>query len=332
MPPSITFVTLKFNRSISKHLLSMKQLFKYFSPSRRRSNVHLSNERIVHTKIGGKKYEIESDDDYLEHIKGEFEPEMVVLFKSLIRPNDTVLDIGANIGCTSILFGNLAEKVYCFEPSPTTFDYLEKNVKKAQLDHVTPVNVGLGKESGMFELTFSQSDRSGGFVSNLTSASQGHQVEQIKIIKGDDFMNESKVLKIDFIKIDVEGFEKSVIEGLSSTIARDQPIVVLELNHWCLNALQRTSIPDFFDFLRGIFPHLYAVDMSYVRNFKDRVRRKLIPSLYDVKDAKNLHDLNASYHVMNRHILNGFSYPILVGAFDKAQLETFSSTVGVQIS
>jgi hypothetical protein len=72
--------------------------------------------------------------------------------------------------------------------------------------------------------------------------------------------------------------------------------------------------------------------MSYVRNFKDRVRRKLIPSLYDVKDAKNLHDLNASYHVMNRHILNGFSYPILVGAFDKAQLEIFSSTVGVQIS
>ncbi|MDO8693476.1 MAG: FkbM family methyltransferase [Sheuella sp.] len=310
----------------------MKRLFNYFSPSRRRSDNHLSNERIVHTKIGGKKYEIASDDNYLEHIKGEFEPEMVVLFKSLIRSNDVVLDVGANIGCTSILFGNLAEKVYCFEPSPTTFGYLEKNVKNARLDRVTPVNVGLGKESGMFELTFSQSDRSGGFVSNLTSASQGHQVEQIKIIKGDDFMNESKVPKIDFIKIDVEGFEKSVIEGLSATIARDQPIVVLELNHWCLNALQRTSVPDFFDFLRSVFPHLYAVDMSYVRNFKDRVRRKLIPSLYDVKDAKNLHDLNASYHVMNRHILNGFSYPILVGAFDKAQLETFSSTVGVQIS
>jgi len=310
----------------------MKRLFNYFSPSRRRSDNHLSNERVVHTKIGGKKYEIASDDNYLEHIKGEFEPEMVVLFKSLIRSNDVVLDVGANIGCTSILFGNLAEKVYCFEPSPTTFGYLEKNVKNARLDRVTPVNVGLGKESGMFELTFSQSDRSGGFVSNVTSASQGHQVEQIKIIKGDDFMNESKVPKIDFIKIDVEGFEKSVIEGLSATIARDQPIVVLELNHWCLNALQRTSVPDFFDFLRSVFPHLYAVDMSYVRNFKDRVRRKLIPSLYDVKDAKNLHDLNASYHVMNRHILNGFSYPILVGAFDKAQLETFSSTVGVQIS
>jgi len=329
--PSITFVTHKLNHSIFKYRFSMKRLFKYFSPSRAESSKHLSNERIIRTKIGGKNYEIESDDNYLEHIRGEFEPEMVVLFKSLIRPNDTVLDIGANIGCTSILFGNLAEKVYSFEPSPTTYSYLEKNVERAQLERVTPVNVGLGKESGMFELTFSQSDRSGGFVSNLTSASDGHQVEQIKIIKGDDFMAESSVPKVDFIKIDVEGFEKSVIEGLSATIARDQPIVVLELNHWCLNALQRTSVPDFFDFLRSVFPHLYAVDMSYVRNLNDRIRRKLLPSLYDVKDAKNLHDLNASYHVMNRHILNGFSYPILVGAFDKDQLETFSSTVGIKI-
>lgn len=309
----------------------MKRLFKYFTPSRARFDSPALNERIVRTKIGGKNYDIGSDDNYLEHIKGEFEPEMVVLFKSLIRPHDTVLDIGANIGCTSILFGSLAKKVYSFEPSPTTYSYLEKNVQRARLERVTPVNVGLGKESGIFELTFSESDRSGGFVSNLTSASAGHQVEQIKIIKGDDFISEGSIARVDFIKIDVEGFEKRVIEGLSTTIIRDQPIVVLELNHWCLNALQRTSVPDFFDFLRSVFPHLYAVDMRYVRNLKDKIRRKLLPSFYDVKDAKNLHDLNASYHVMNRHILNGFSYPILVGAFDKAQLATFSSTVGVKI-
>jgi hypothetical protein len=35
-----------------------------------------------------------------------------------------------------------------------------------------------------------------------------------------------------------------------------RPIVVLELNHWCLNAFQRTSLPDFFDYLRSVFPVL----------------------------------------------------------------------------
>lgn len=262
----------------------------------------------------------------------EFEPEMVVLFKSLIRSSDTILDIGANIGCTSILFGKLAKHVYSFEPSPCTYSYLEMNVKAAHLDNVTTGNVGLGKESGIFELTFSPNDRSGGFVSNLICASDGHQVERVTILKGDAFIDDHSVPKIDFIKIDVEGFERSVIEGLSATIGRDRPIVVLELNHWCLNAFQRTSIPDFFDFLRSIFPHLYAVDMRYANNLTDKVRRKFLPSLYNIKDAKNLHDMNASYHVMHRHILHGFSYPILVAAFDEAQLEKFALLLGIKIA
>ncbi len=309
----------------------MKQLFKYFVRPQPHLDNHSLTARVVHTNIGGKNYEIASDDDYLEHIKGNFEPEMVVLFKSLIQPNHTVLDIGANIGCTSILFGNIAEKVYSFEPSPSTFSYLEKNVRSARLEQVIPVNVGLGKEAGTFELTFAKNNRSGGFVSNLMSASDGHEVEQIRIMKGDDFILERKISKIDFIKIDVEGFEMSVIQGLSATIERDRPVVALELNHWCLNAFQRTSVPDFFDFLRGVFPYLYAVDMRYSRNLQDRIRRKVLPRFYNMKDAKNLHDLNDAYHVMHAHILRGFSYPTLVGAFEPAQLDTFASTLGIQI-
>jgi len=288
-------------------------------------------DRIVRTKIDGKHYEIASDDNYLEHIKGEFEPEMVVLFKSLLRTTDTVLDIGANIGCTSLLFGPLAKKVYSFEPSPSTYGYLKRNVESARLDNVIPVNVGLGKESGSFELTFSPNDRSGGFVSNLICATEGHAVEKITISQGDAYIESHNLPKIDFIKIDVEGFEKSVIEGLAGTIARDRPIVVLELNHWCLNAFQRISVPDFFDFLRSVFPHLYAVDMRYVNSMTDKVRRKFLPSSYDSKDVKNLHDLNASYHVMHRHILHGFSYPIIVGAFDHEQLERFGTMLDIEI-
>lgn len=310
----------------------MKRLFNIFSKMRRSSATHSLSERSVQTKIGGKSYLIESDDDYLEHIKGDFEPEMVVLFKSLIKPQDTVLDIGANIGCTSILFGALAGKVFSFEPSPSTFTYLVKNTQRAQFKHVQPVNVGLGKEPGTFELTFAKSDRSGGFVSDQMRASDGHEVEKITIMRGDDFIIENKVSKVDFIKIDVEGFESSVIEGLSGTISRDHPVVVLELNHWCLNVFQRTSLPDFFDFLRSVFPYLYAVDMKYARNFNDKLRRKVLPGSYDLKDAKNLHDRNESYHVMNRHILHGFSYPILVGAFDKDQLDTFASMIGFRVA
>ncbi len=310
----------------------MKRFAKVISLLGLRGVIRSSEERLVRTKINGKPYSISSDDDYLDHVEGEFEPEMVSLFKSLIQPTDTVLDIGANIGCTSLLFGDLARKVYSFEPSPTTHRWLVQNVRMAKLNNVEPINLGLGKDAGTFELTFAPNNRSGGFVSNLTNASEGHQVEQITIAKGDDFIREQQIAKVDFIKIDVEGFEQSVIEGLAETIAREQPIVALELNHWCLNAFQRTSVPDFFDFLRSVFPYLYAVDMRYTSNLRDRLQRELLPFLYDKKDAKNLHDQNAAYHVMYRHILHGSSYPTLVGAFKPKQLSALSSMFGMQLA
>ena len=310
----------------------MKRFAKVISLLGLRGVIRSSEERLVRTKINGKPYSISSDDDYLDHVEGEFEPEMVSLFKSLIQPTDTVLDIGANIGCTSLLFGDLARKVYSFEPSPTTHRWLVQNVRMAKLNNVEPINLGLGKDAGTFELTFAPNNRSGGFVSNLTNASEGHQVEQITIAKGDDFIREQQIAKVAFIKIDVEGLEQSVIEGLAETIAREQPIVALELNHWCLNAFQRTSVPDFFDFLRSVFPYLYAVDMRYTSNLRDRLQRELLPFLYDKKDAKNLHDQNAAYHVMYRHILHGSSYPTLVGAFKPKQLSALSSMFGIQLA
>lgn len=310
----------------------MKRFAKVISLFGSRATMRLPKERLVQTKINKKPYRISSDDDYLDHVKGEFEPEMVSLFKSLIQPNDTVLDIGANIGCTSILFGDLGRKVYSFEPSSTTYRWLVENVQRARLNNVETINLGLGKEAGTFDLTFSPNNRSGGFVSNLTSASEGHQVEQITIAKGDDFIRERQIAKVDFIKIDVEGFEQSVIEGLAETIAREQPIVALELNHWCLNAFQRTSVPDFFDFLRSVFPYLYALDMRYTSHLRDRLQRELLPFLYDKKDARNLHDQDAAYHVMYRHILHGSSYPTLVGAFKPTQLNALSLTFGLKLA
>ena len=72
--------------------------------------------------------------------------------------------------------------------------------------------------------------------------------------------------------------------------------------------------------------------MRYTRNLRDRLQRELLPFLYDKKDAKNLHDQNAAYHVMYRHILHGSSYPTLVGAFKPKQLSALSSMFGMQLA
>lgn len=258
-------------------------------------------ERKINVRIGEKEYLIASDDNYLEYIKNGFEPHMVAMFKTLISKNDNIFDIGANIGCTSILFGDLAKKVYAFEPSPTTYSFLRKNIIQSRMTNIDIFNIGLGSSSCESTLTFSPSNRSGGFISNLTQASKGHITEKIFIKTVDEIIETLRPPEVNLIKIDVEGFEGHVIKGAESTIIKNKPIVVLELNHWCLNAFQRTSIPDFFDLLRANFPILLAVEGN---------------------TCMNLFDESDTYIVMYQHILN-MKYQNIVAAFNEKQLEKF---------
>lgn len=250
--------------------------------------------------IGGTEYTLESDDDYLAKMGSTFEPETVRLFQTLAH--GTVLDIGANIGCTSLLFSGLADQVHAFEPSPSTYALLRKNVDVAT--NVFTHNVAMGDVPGESELTFARNNRSGGFVSDKTSASTGHIIEKISINTLDDTVRQLKLTGVDFIKIDVEGFEAHVIKGAQETLSSYRPVVALELNHWCLNAFQRTSVPEFFDYLRSVFPMLYAIQGN---------------------GYMDLHDPSESYIVMYWHILH-MKYLTLVGAFHDAGLRQFNST------
>lgn len=250
--------------------------------------------------IGGIKHALTSDDDYLLHVGKVFEPEMVRLFRAVAH--GVVLDVGANIGCTALLFSDLADTVHAFEPSRITSAILSTNVASAP--NIDVHAFGLGETAGAFELTYASNNRSGGFVSNLTQASTGHSVEMIELRRMDDVVRELGLSAVDFIKLDVEGFEGSVLRGAPETLWRFRPVVVLEMNHWCLNVLQRTSLPDFIDYLADVFPILYAVqEGTYL----------------------DLHDPSERYVVMYRHILQS-QYATLLGAFDASQVADFHAS------
>lgn len=265
----------------------------------------MGEEREITVRIGERDYRIASDDEYLTYIAGGFEPEMVRLFGRLLRPGDRVLDIGANIGCTALLFGEIAQSVDAFEPSPGTFRYLARNVQQAPRGNIRVHNFGLGSARATTTLTMAPSNRSGGFVSDRTQAGDGFTTETIHIRRLDAVMNELALLSVDFVKVDVEGFEGHVLKGAERTLARHRPVVVTELNHWCLNAFQRTSIPDFFDQLRALFPILYAVDgSSYL----------------------DLHDVTERYQAMYHHITR-MRFPNVVGGFDEERFSPFRAAL-----
>ncbi|MBB3179824.1 FkbM family methyltransferase [Variovorax sp. Sphag1AA] len=254
-------------------------------------------------RVGRQTFEVTTDDAYLDEMNGVFEPHTVALFKAIVKPGDVALDVGANIGCTSLLVGQTASKVFAFEPGSRTYALLARNIAQSGLQNVQAENVGLGSKAAEFDLVFNPENRSGGFVStsNADAGQVGHQKERIRILRGDDYVREHGIERVDFIKIDVEGFEQDVVIGLAETIANHRPVVTLELNHWCLNAFQRSSVPQYLDFLRSVFPVLYA---------------------FHVDEAKNLHDEAEGFEVLRDHVL-GFKYMVIVGAFDESQIEDF---------
>lgn len=251
-------------------------------------------EKIIN--IGDIIYRVSSDDDYLKAMGDNFEPAMVDLFRSLIKVDDVVADIGANIGLTAILFSSLSRQVFAFEPSPSTYGILENNLSRAHIANVTPINLGFGNKTESLTITFSNNNRSGGYVSEKIKPQKGHITENIEIDTIDHYFKINEIAP-NFIKIDVEGFELNVVKGGAAFLLKNRPVVVMEMNHFCLDVLQRITLPDFIDYMLSIFPCLYAVDTNNAT-------------------IVDLHIPDQAYYVMHQHVVE-HRFPNLVGGFDK---------------
>ncbi|RZZ89460.1 FkbM family methyltransferase [Pseudoxanthomonas winnipegensis] len=250
---------------------------------------------LKNIRIANSTYAVSSDDNYLDAMGDEFEPHMVELFRILVGPNDVVADIGANIGLTALLFSGMAKQTYAFEPSPSTHSLLAENLARNRVSNVKSFNCGLGQKQERLTITFAANNRSGGYVSDKIRPEEGHITEQITIDTLDDFFVDRQPTPT-FLKIDVEGFEMNVISGAETFLATNKPIVVMEMNHFCLDVLQRVTLPDFLDFMRGVFPYLYAVD-------------------HDNRTVANLHHPESAYSVMHDHVVKQ-RFPNIVGGFD----------------
>ncbi len=86
------------------------------------------------------------------------EPETARLFKEVIRPGDTVVDIGANVGFFSLLAARLvgtAGRVYAFEPEPQNFALLTKNIALNGYTHVVAYRKAVWRRAGLVKLYLS---------------------------------------------------------------------------------------------------------------------------------------------------------------------------------
>ncbi len=152
----------------------------------------------------------------------EFEDMSFVLHA--LRASDTFIDIGANVGSYTILAGSeIGAKTFSIEPIPLTYSRLQDNIAINHMqDHVTAYNIGLGSEKG--ELAFTQN------LDAINHVALEGEKDTVKVTveKFDDIF---KLDTISFIKIDAEGFETEVINGMDSALQNKfLKAIIIELN------------------------------------------------------------------------------------------------------
>ncbi len=215
----------EFRKRLNKLLFG--RLLK-FSGSIRSDKID-NNEIVYHTK---------SEIGISLFYNGEFEKNELEICKRYLKQDSIILDIGANIGIHSIYFSKIASKglILSFEPSNETFILLLKNV--SQFENIVPINIAISDRNSVSKF-FIASDNAYSSLKD-TQRKAIKRVINVPCIKLDEFSILKTLNKIDFIKIDVEGFESEVIKGMGSLIDKYKPIIFCEI----YQGSSSNSLPD----------------------------------------------------------------------------------------
>jgi len=160
----------------------------------------------------------------------------------------TVFDIGGDQGIYTLFFARKvgpSGKVFTFEPNPTSYSHIVTNVQLNSFDHVKVNNVALGAKPGKVSLVFPEFDPGRGSadagISQQISGEGTAKVIETELKTVDTMIAKGELPKPDFAKIDVEGFERPVLEGMHETIEKWHPRLFIEI-HGATQELKRANI------------------------------------------------------------------------------------------
>ena len=148
-------------------------------------------------------------------------------------PRDaTVIDVGANIGLSTILLSRLAGRVIAFEPSPPNAAFLRRNLALNGIRNVEVMEAAASSEAGTLQFHVAA------FGAGSHVVAEGHVLGSTipKVEVPAVVLDQLDLPPVAFIKIDAEGHEPDVLAGARQFLARDRPLIYTEINLWCLSA------------------------------------------------------------------------------------------------
>ena len=171
----------------------------------------------------------------------------IELLKKHIKPGDTVLDIGANIGFYATILSDIVGekgKIHCFEPDTTNFNHLKKTTSSYK--NIIINNKAVGPKTEKIKIYTSKELN----VDHRTYKPEEYDAEiEIDAVSIDDYI---KGAKVDFIKMDIQGFEMEAMKGMKETL-KNNPKVKMISEFWPYGLRKAgSSVTEYFNLLTNL--------------------------------------------------------------------------------
>src|SRR3989338_724867 len=203
--------------------------------------------------------------DRTAYFYGAYEKENLELLRRFLDERSVVLDMGANTGHHSLFFSSIEAEVHAFEPFPEFVAIIRERIRENRIHniHVHPVGLGDTDEFITYYKAVGDNLGLGSFFREHAREKDDKNTpaEKLPIRAADRYISNMQLKRIDVIKIDVEGYEKKVLEGLQRTLKKYRPIVMMEFSRTTQQSF--STLQEFSDLIPGYLP--YAIRANQPR-------------------------------------------------------------------
>lgn len=199
---------------------------------------------------------------YFRRFPANYEADNYEFLRKHCGKGQTVIDVGAHLGLFSICAWQCTGrtgKVYSFEPTRTTFDLLQETIRiNGARNHVKALQAAVADQKGKvtFYIGEAKTDVANSLVADPERKRNSYEVPMVAL---DEFVEKNNAGHIDFIKIDAEGAELSVLKGARKILTEHRPV--------CILGMHPSSIYKFGDSAKAIWD--FIRDVNYRVEFNE---------------------------------------------------------------
>ena len=215
---------------------------------------------------------------------GTYEEGTLAFLERMLRPGDTVIDVGAHFGLMSLVASRCVGsggRVLSLEPQPENFSRLVRHIQLNGADSVVPLNAAVGATGGS-GVIYRRERADTGSASMLPSGNPESHGSTVRMVSLDALCAEQRLESIRLVKIDVEGWELEVLQGATRLLSgSDAPIVVMECSS--LHPLHGGERSDLFRFITSVNDY-QVFTLARGKESPSRLVRMTSPALLPVHD------------------------------------------------